>query len=305
MADSNSITKTAIIIAGPTAAGKTSLAIALATALQTEIISADSRQCYREMNIGVAKPCVAELEAVHHYFINSHSIHEPVNAADYELYALDALARIFTTKDTAVVVGGTGLYIKALCEGMDPIPPVDATLREQLYNDYKHQGIAWLQEQVKSLDPLFYASGEIGNPHRLLRALEVIKTTGKSIREYQTQKKAIRDFRILKFALTPPKEQLQHNINQRVDQMMEAGLVDEVRSLLPYRDTPPLQTVGYSELFQYLDGAISLAQATEAIKIHTRQYAKRQLTWFRKDKEFTWVDNSNELFNQLRQTISI
>jgi tRNA dimethylallyltransferase len=289
---------TVIIIAGPTAAGKTSLAIDLASALQTEIISADSRQCYRELNIGVAKPSDAQLAAVPHHFINTHTIENPVNAADYERYALDTLTKIFKATNVAVVVGGTGLYIKALCEGMDAIPPVDEQLRIELNRRYEQHGLPWLQQQVKTLDPLYYSTGEIENPHRLLRALEVVKTTGNSIRHYQSQQKATRDFNVIKFVLSPPKEQLHQNINERVDEMMAAGFVDEVRELVVHQAKPALQTVGYSELFQYLDGTIDLDQAVEDIKVHTRQYAKRQLTWFRKDKAYTWVSNRDEVLSQ-------
>ncbi|MHA4846995.1 tRNA (adenosine(37)-N6)-dimethylallyltransferase MiaA [Flavitalea antarctica] len=287
--------KTVIIIAGPTAAGKTAVALRLARHLQTEIISADSRQCYREMDIGVAKPSPEELQSVHHYFINSHSIHQPANAADFEAYALNAAAKIFSKNDMAVMVGGTGLYIKAFCEGLDNIPPVDPALHEEINASYNNLGLAWLQEEVSRLDPLYYASGEVENPHRLLRALEVIKATGQSIRHFQTNNKKQRDFNILKFGIVPPKAILHKQIEKRVDQMIEAGLVDEVKNLVPYKSIPPLRTVGYTEIFDYLEQKVNLDTAIENIKIHTRQYAKRQMTWFRKDPEIRWFAPDVEL----------
>jgi tRNA dimethylallyltransferase len=289
------MSKTVIIIAGPTAAGKTAVALRLAQQLNTEIISADSRQCYREMEIGVAKPSLAELESIHHYFINSHSIHQPANAADFEAYALKAAEKIFSTNDIAVMVGGTGLYIKAFCEGLDNIPPIDPALHSEINSNYNDLGLAWLQDEVRKFDPLFYASGEIENPHRLLRALEVIKATGHSIRHYQTKNKKQRDFNVIKFGIAPPKPILHKQINNRVDQMVAAGLIDEVNSLSPYKSIPPLRTVGYTEIFEYLEQKLSLETAVEDIKIHTRQYAKRQMTWFKKDPEIRWFQPGEEL----------
>ena len=289
------MSKTVIIIAGPTAAGKTAVAIRLAQQLKTEIISADSRQCYREMNIGVAKPSPAELAAVHHYFINSHSIHKPANAADFETYALNAAEEIFKKHDTAVIVGGTGLYIKSFCEGLDNIPPIDPALHNEINASYNKFGLNWLKQEVSELDPLYYATGEIDNPHRLLRALEVIKGTGQSIRHYQTKHKKNRDFNIIKFGIAPPKPVLQNQIDKRVDLMIEAGLVDEVKSLVPYKDLPALRTVGYSEIFEYLENKLTLEEAISNIKIHTRQYAKRQMTWFKKDPEIQWFQPNDEL----------
>ncbi|HTE26437.1 tRNA (adenosine(37)-N6)-dimethylallyltransferase MiaA [Flavitalea sp.] len=289
------MSKTVIIIVGPTAAGKTAIAIRLAQQLKTEIISADSRQCYIEMDIGVAKPSKAELEAVHHYFINSHSIHQPANAADFEAYALNAAEEIFTKHDIAVMVGGTGLYIRSFCEGLDIIPPIDPVLHNEINASYDKFGLEWLKQEVSELDPLFYATGEIDNPHRLLRALEVIKATGHSIRHYQTQHKKQRAFNIIKLGIAPPKPILQNQIDKRVDQMIVAGLVDEVKSLVPYKSLPPLRTVGYTEIFEYLENKINLESAIENIKIHTRQYAKRQITWFKKDPDIRWFQPDDEL----------
>jgi tRNA dimethylallyltransferase len=281
---------TVIIIVGPTAVGKTAAAVRLASQLQTKIISADSRQCYRELNIGVAKPSPAELSAVHHYFIDSHSIREDVNAALYEELALNWATDIFRESSTAVMVGGTGLYIKAFTDGLDEIPPTDPVLREQLQQQYEQSGLSWLQSAVREQDPAFFAEGEILNPRRLLRALEVRLSTGQSILTYRSHAPRQRPFRVRKFGLELPKEELHRRIHTRVDGMMEQGLVEEVQGLLPYRSHNALQTVGYKDIFDYLDGSCSLDEAVANIKTNTRRYAKRQLTWFRKDPLIQWVD---------------
>jgi tRNA dimethylallyltransferase len=280
--------KTCIVIAGPTAVGKTAVAIDVARHFNTAIISADSRQCFKEMTIGVAKPSPEELQQVHHYFINSHSIHDDVNAAVFEQYALQAASEIFQQHDVAVVTGGTGLYIKAFCEGLDDMPPVSPALRQSITEQYEQHGLPWLQQQVQQHDPLYYSTGEIQNPQRLIRALEVMQATGRSIRSFQQGKKATRDFRIIKWALELPKPELHARINARVDMMMQQGLLKEVENLLPFKHLNALQTVGYSELFEYFEGKVSLEQATERIKTNTRHYAKRQMTWFKKDTSFEW-----------------
>ncbi len=265
------------------------MAIELAKSLGTEIISADSRQCYQEMNIGVARPSPAELSVVKHHFIASHSIHTPVNAAGFEQYALQIAEQLFATYDSIVMVGGTGLYIKAFCEGLDVMPQVPANVRSQIIEAYHKNGIGWLQAELRKRDPLFFSTGEIENPHRLMRALEMVIHTGKSIREFQNHKPVKRDFNIIKIGIDPPKEVLHQQITKRVQQMMADGLVNEVKSLVPYRHLVPLQTVGYKEIFGYLDSQTTLDTAVENIIIHTRQYAKRQLTWFRKDPDYNWV----------------
>lgn len=280
--------KTCIVIAGPTASGKTPLAIAIAQHFNTCIISADSRQCFKELTIGVAKPSPQELQQVKHYFIGTHSITEEVNAAVFEQYALTAVNDIFRQQDVAVMAGGTGLYIKAFCEGLDHIPAIDTAVRNDIQEHYRLEGLAWLQQAVRTEDPAWYASGEIQNPQRLARALEVIRATGRSIRSFQEGKTTTRDFNIIKIGLNLPGEQLYHNINRRVDIMMEQGLLQEVTSLLPYRSLNALQTVGYKELFEYLDHTISLDAAIELLKKNTRHYAKRQLTWFRRDETIHW-----------------
>jgi tRNA dimethylallyltransferase len=281
---------TVIVIAGPTAAGKTSLAIQVAKAFGTSIISADSRQCYREISIGTAKPSPEELQAVPHYFINSHAIREEVSAGLFEKLALQYAQEIFAQQPVAVMCGGTGLYIKAFCEGIDDMPPVPPAIREAINKQYEIQGLPWLQQELQKLDPDFYAVAETQNPQRLIRALEVLEATGRSITTFRTANRAQRDFRIIKLGITLPKELLHRNIHARVDQMMAAGLVEEVQRVLPFRQHNALQTVGYQEIFDYLDGKTSLETAVELIKTHTRQYAKRQLTWFRKDKDFHWCD---------------
>lgn len=280
--------KTCIVISGPTAVGKTALAILIAQHFSTQIISSDSRQCYKELTIGVAKPSADELAAVSHYFINSHSIHENVNAAIFEKYALEKVQEIFLTNDVAVVVGGTGLYVKTFCSGIDAVPVILPGIRADIINKYEMGGLEWLQMEVKKNDPIYFSKGEILNPHRLIRALEVVTSTGKSISEFQTQKNQTRDFTILKIGLELPREALYQRINSRVDQMMQQGLVDEVRGLITHQELNALQTVGYRELFDHFAGKISLLQAIEAIKMSTRHYAKRQMTWFKKDATISW-----------------
>jgi len=282
--------KTVIIIAGPTAVGKTSVAILLAKYFQTEIISADSRQCFKELTIGVARPSKEELEEIPHHFIASHSINENINAAFFEQFALRKANELFKKHDIVIMVGGTGLYIKAFCEGLDEIPSIDESVRKKIMEDYKVNGLAWLQDEVKKKDPKFYKVGEIQNPQRLMRALEVIGSTGQSILDFRKNKKAKRDFKIIKIGLELPKEELHANINLRVDTMIGTGLVEEVRSLKGYSHVNALQTVGYSEIFEHLDGKVSLAAAIEEIKKNTRQYARRQMTWFKKDKEIQWIN---------------
>jgi tRNA dimethylallyltransferase len=280
--------KTMIVIAGPTAVGKTPVAIELARHFKTEIISADSRQCFKELNIAVAKPSPEQLRQVKHHFINTHSVKDEVNAKVFEEYALGATQKIFSVHDIAMMVGGTGLYIKTFCEGIDEVPVIDTEIRNVIVTNYNNGGIEWLREQVQQNDAEFFLTGEIQNPQRMMRALEVKMSTGRSILSFQSREKKKRDFAIIKIGLQLPKEQLHHNINTRVDEMIGKGLVQEVKGLQPFKHFNALQTVGYSEIFDYLDGKFSLDEAINAIKTNTRQYAKRQMTWFRKDKEIKW-----------------
>lgn len=282
--------KTCIVIVGPTAVGKTAFAIDVAKHFSTQIISADSRQCFKELNIGVAKPSEEELAAVHHYFISSHSIQETVNAATFEKYALEKMDKIFSNHDIAVMVGGTGLYIKAFCEGIDEIPTIKEEVRQTIITNYNNSGIEWLQQQIKENDQQYFIKGEILNPQRMMRALEVKMSTGKSIVEFQTKQKQKRNFNIIKVGLEMPREVLYDRINKRVDVMMENGLLDEVKNLLSFKDLNALQTVGYSELFKYLSGETTLQVAVDAIKQNSRRYAKRQMTWFKKDEDIKWIN---------------
>jgi tRNA dimethylallyltransferase len=286
--------KTCIVIVGPTAVGKTSLAIDLAHTFSAPIISADSRQCYKELSIGVAKPSDEELAQAPHYFINSHSIFDEVNAAIFEKYALNKLTTFFEDSSTTIVVGGTGLYIKSFCEGIDEIPPIPKEIRDSIITKYEALGMEWLINEIKTQDEQYYSQGEITNPQRVMRALEVITSTGKSILSFQSNKKKKRDFNIIKIGLEMPRPILYERINDRVDTMIKNGLLKEVEGLYAHRNLNALQTVGYSELFDYLDGTISLDKAIEKIKQNSRHYAKRQLTWFKRDADIKWF-NPNEL----------
>jgi tRNA dimethylallyltransferase len=281
--------RTVIVVAGPTAVGKTAAGIALAKHFGTEIISADSRQCYREMKIGVARPSEEELAAVKHHFIASHSVTEDLNAGSFEKYALEKAEAVFQNKPVVVMVGGTGLYIKAFCEGIDPMPEIPEQIRQEIIEGYQRNGLIWLQRELEHKDPAFWKQAEQQNPQRLMRALEVLNATGESILKYRTRTPVTRPFNIVKLGLKLPKEDLHRNINARVDRMMEEGLEAEVRSLQEYRSYNALQTVGYRELFEYLDGHCSLDQAVANIRTNTRQYAKRQMTWFKKDSGIRWI----------------
>ena len=279
---------TVYIIVGPTAVGKTSFAISLAQHLQTEIISADARQCYAELNIGVARPSLEELSQVPHHFIASHSVNDTINAQVFENYALAKTDEIFKTHQSVVMVGGTGLYIKAFSEGLDMIPDIDPAIRAHIIAQYDKLGLRWLQKEVSVKDPLYFAKGEQQNPQRLMRALEVILGTGASILSFQTKNKITRPFEIVKIGLELPREQLYERINQRVLTMVENGLEQEVRNLAPHFHLNALQTVGYSEWMPYFEGEILKEKVIENIQQNTRHYAKRQMTWFKKDPEITW-----------------
>ncbi|MBL0056556.1 MAG: tRNA (adenosine(37)-N6)-dimethylallyltransferase MiaA [Chitinophagaceae bacterium] len=297
--------KTALFIVGPTAVGKTAQAIRVAELFNTEIISADSRQCFRELHIGVAKPSPEQLKQVRHHFINSHSIHDEVNTAVYEQYALEKLKTVFSSRDIAVVTGGTGLYVKTLCQGIDEVPVVDPSIRQRITETYEWEGLNWLQREVERLDPLYFSRGEIQNPQRLMRALEVKLSTGRSIIEFHTQPKKKRDFDIITIGLELPREQLNKQINRRVDDMMRQGLLAEVKKLEAFKKLNALQTVGYRELFGHLAGDLSLDEAVEIIKINTRQYAKRQMTWFKKDEAVNWVAPDLDAIKEVLQNYDL
>ncbi len=280
-----------IVIAGPTASGKTQTAIDIAKYFDTEIVSADSRQCYREMNIGVAKPSEEELATVKHHFINSHSIHYEVNAGVYERYALETLNNIFQKKKIAVLTGGTGMYIDALLNGIDNMPEIDEKIRNSIRQNFELYGIKWLQAELKQKDPETFSLIDRDNPHRLMRALEVIAQTGKSITSFQNKIAAQRNFNTIKIALNWDREVLYKRINKRVDIMMAEGLLEEVKTLYPHRNLKALQTVGYKELFAYLNQECTLEFAIEEIKKNTRRYAKRQITWFKNQDKFEWMSS--------------
>jgi tRNA dimethylallyltransferase len=282
--------KKLLVIAGPTAVGKTAIAIEVAKTLGTEIISADSRQCYRGMSIGTAQPSTEERATVPHHFVDCYEVQEALSAADFERYALDQLNQIFSKSQYAVVCGGTGLYIKALCEGLDDMPAIDAIISQMVSDRYAAEGMDWLREELRQKDPEFAAMGEMENPARMLRALAFKLSVGKSIVQYRTAVKKDRPFEIINIGLELPREQLYERINQRVDIMMQQGLLQEAQQLYPQRNLKNLQTVGYTELFDYLNNTMTLEQAVDKIKQHSRNYAKRQLTWFKKDKAFTWLN---------------
>jgi tRNA dimethylallyltransferase len=280
--------KTSIIISGPTAVGKTALSIQLARHFKTEIISADSRQCYRELNIGVAKPDTSELQLIKHHFIDSHSINDNLTAAAYEQYALKKASDIFKEHDQLIVSGGTGLYLKAFTSGFDTMPEVPAETRDLVRTVYLTEGLAGLREKLEKEDPIFSKSDDLKNPQRMMRALEFVRTTGTSIRNFQRSEIVERPFRIISIGLELPRPELYERINSRVDKMMENGLLDEVKRLVPYKHLNALQTVGYRELFDFLEGNMSLEEAVDKIKQNTRHYAKRQLTWFKADQTIKW-----------------
>jgi len=279
---------TLFVIVGPTAVGKTSLGIRLALQLGCPIISADSRQFYREMKIGTAVPTNAELAQVRHYFIGNKSATESYNISQYENDVLELLPELFSTYSDLVMVGGSGLYVDAVCNGIDDMPDTDPVVREQLNELLKNEGITLLQQRLLELDPLYYKEVDLKNPVRLLRALEVCIQTGKPYSQFRMKVKKERDFNIVKIGLVLEKSELSNRIENRVDNMMKEGLLDEVRSLCPFRHFNALNTVGYKELFGFLDGVITLDQAIQCIKTNSRQYAKRQLTWFRKDTDIHW-----------------
>jgi len=282
--------KTLVVVAGPTAVGKTAAAIELARYYDTVVVSADSRQFFREMSIGTAKPSAAELAQVKHYFIDSHAINEAFSVGDFEKQGLALLDELFKIHDHVILAGGSGLYIKAICEGFDDLPTADQHIREKLNLELEEKGINYLQEKLKSVDPVYYAEVDLSNPQRIIRALEVFESSGNPISFYRQSTVNKRPFNIIKLALNLPREILYKRINDRVDIMIQQGLLTEATDLLPHRYLNALNTVGYSEIFDYFDGKLTQEKAIEMIKQNTRRFAKRQLTWFRKDKSFIWFD---------------
>ncbi|WP_342329260.1 tRNA (adenosine(37)-N6)-dimethylallyltransferase MiaA [Pedobacter sp. FW305-3-2-15-E-R2A2] len=284
------LNKTLVVIVGPTGIGKTALAIALARHFSTEIISADSRQFFKEMEIGTAKPSPEELAAAPHHFIDSHSIETLFSTGDFEIQALQLLEELFKKQDLLIMVGGSGLYIDAVCNGLDDLPDTDLNIREKLKEQLEKEGIASIKEQLKTHDPEYYEKVDQANPQRMVRGLEFFLSTGEKLSSYQTNSKKQRPFNIIKIGLNMDRSALYQQINHRVDKMMEAGLLKEVKGLQDYRKYNALNTVGYSELFDYLDGNITLETAIDKIKQNTRRFAKRQLTWFRRDDSIAWFE---------------
>lgn len=283
------------VLVGPTAVGKTTEAISLANTLSTEILSADSRQFYKEMKIGVASPTDEELKAANHHFIGHISVEDEYNVGLYEKDALKKIKHLFETYDTLVLTGGSGMYVDVVCNGIDALPDVEKGIREDLNHIFSSQGILPLQMELKEKDPEYYAKVDTQNHIRLIRALEVIRQSSKPFSSFLTKKKTERDFEIIKFALHMDRQKLIERIHRRVDIMIEEGLVEEARTLYPFKNLSALNTVGYKEIFKYFDKEITLRQAIEDIKTNTRRYAKRQMTWFRKDKDIIWVEASNNI----------
>ncbi|MET3731752.1 tRNA (adenosine(37)-N6)-dimethylallyltransferase MiaA [Moheibacter stercoris] len=284
----NNKEKNLIIISGPTAIGKTGLAIFIANHFQTEILSFDSRQFYKEMNIGTAVPSPEELASAPHHFIQNLSIHDEYSVGDYEKDALQKIEELFKIHDVLVMVGGSGLFEKAVTEGLDEFPSVDPTIRQELNHQFDVYGIEYLQEELQKADPIYYELVDVQNPVRLIRALEICRGTGKPFSSFRKNNVSNRNFNFIRIVLELPRDQVYERINQRVDLMMQNGLLDEVKSLQDFKHLNSLQTVGYRELFDYLDGKIDLDFAVEEIKKNTRRYAKRQLTWYRKDERAKW-----------------
>ena len=280
------------IVLGPTAVGKSEYAVALAREAGSPVVSCDSRQVFREMRIGVARPEPELLAAVPHYFIATRSVTEDYTAGLFEVEALALLDELFRTHETVVMAGGSGLYIDALCNGLDDFPEADPELRAQLSERLRTEGVAALRAELRILDPESYAALDPANGQRIVRALEVTIATGRKFSSFKTHAPKQRPFTIEKIGLTRPRPDLYARIDARVDAMMEEGLLDEVRSLLPYRDRPALNTVGYKELFAYLDGVYDLPEAVRLIKRNTRHYAKKQLTWWARDPEIHWEELS-------------
>ena len=297
-------TKRVIIIVGPTAIGKTALSIDIAKRLNTEIISCDSRQFYKELLIGAAPPSSKELAQVKHHFIHNLSVANDYNAGVFELDAMAKIEQLHKKKDTIIIVGGSGLYINAICKGFDKIPEIPDNIRKELNNQFSQKGITWLQDEVKKIDSISFESCDTQNPQRLLRALEVYKATGDTLSSFKSETAKIRPFKIIKIGLTIDRALLYERIDARIDKMIENGLLEEVESLLPFQNKNALQTVGYKEIFSFYNNECTLEEAIANIKQNTRRFAKRQLTWFRKDKDIKWfelheLDEINKFISEL------
>jgi len=298
------MTKFLISIVGPTAIGKTALSIKLAQHFKTEIISADSRQFFKEMHIGTAAPTKEELAAAKHHFIHHKSIQDDYNVGAFEKDALQCLETLFKTKDVVIMVGGSGLYIDAITKGLDDFPEVNSKIRETLNTDLETKGLTYLQEQLKQLDITSYNTIAIDNPHRVIRALEICIGTSKPYSSFLNKEKATRDFKTITIGITADRPIIYNRINQRVETMMQSGLLKEVESLYAFQHLNALNTVGYKELFNYLNGEWDLDFAISEIKKNTRRFAKRQLTWFKKDDSILWFDYLNDV-NKIIEGIEV
>ncbi len=277
-----------VIILGPTAAGKTDLSVSLAGYYGSEIISADSRQFYRELRIGTAVPSPDHLQEIRHHFIGQLSVNDYFNVSMFEKQALELLDSLFKRMDLVFMCGGSGMYIDVVCHGIDEFPDIDTGIRDQLIEQYREHGLEGIRCELKRIDPGYYGTVDLNNPNRILKALEIYYMTGKPYSAFLKQEKQERTFNIIKIGLNTDRELLYERINRRVDGMIGSGLVEEAKSLEQYRHTNALNTMGYKEIFQYLDGQLSLEEAAELIKRNTRRYARRQLTWFRKDRAVKW-----------------
>lgn len=293
-----------IVIEGPTASGKTSLAVALAKKLNTVVLSADSRQFYKELSIGTAKPTLEEMEGIPHYFIDSHNISTPVSASQFETEAMELIQGELAHYEKLILVGGSGMFIDALCLGLDPIP-TDTPTQDILRKELEETGIEPLLKELEGTDPEFYHQVDKQNPMRILRALEVIRFTKIPFSTWRKNELPKRPFEVIRFVINHPREVLYERINRRVDQMIEAGLIEEVKNVTEYRNLTALQTVGYKEVFDYLDGGTDLETCISKIKQHTRNYAKRQLTWFKKHPDTIWLDAkpTDELCREILQVV--
>jgi tRNA dimethylallyltransferase len=288
------ISKNLLVVAGPTAVGKTSLCVRLAHIFNTEIVSADSRQVFKELNIGTAKPTEEEMQGVAHHFINTHSIKEDFNVGQFEEEAMKVLDELFRKKDVVILTGGSGLYIQALCEGLDAFPDIDPHVRTELNKSLEKDGLLFLLNELKVLDPEYYKTVDKGNPQRVIRALEVSKGTGLAYSSFRKKKKKQRPFKIIKIGLTRDRKELYKRIDDRMEEMLKNGLLEEARSLYPHKDKNALQTVGYQEIFDFIDGKYNWDEAVRLLKRNSRRYAKRQMTWFGKDNEIEWFDPKEE-----------
>lgn len=279
-----------ISVVGPTAIGKTALSIQLAKAFDTEILSADSRQFFREMSIGTAAPSKSELAAAPHHFIHHKSIEEEYSVGDFEKEALAKTEELFRKHKLLILVGGSGLYVKSVLKGLDDFPEIDTEIRTKLNEQYAESGLEALKEQLQNLDPEYFEKMDSDNPHRVIRALEICLGTGKAFSSFLNRPKTQRPFKTISIGITAPREEIYDRINRRVDNMMDEGLLEEARELYSKRGLNALNTVGYKEMFAFLEGSFNLEEAVDEIKKNTRRFAKRQLTWFRKDKNIHWFD---------------